>query len=103
MKKISLSEAPKVPHNLEGYIMHSSSTLEVIHLCLQPGQIIAQHPNPFDVVACVVAGEVELNMGKDQTKLSLYDVVEIEKQADRGFTNKGTSEARLLILKKIQG
>ena len=100
MKKISLAEAPKVPHDLEGYIMHSSSSLEVIHLCLHPGQIIARHPNPFDVVACVIEGEVELNMGDNQTKLALYDVVEIKKNADRGFTNKGTSKARLLILKK---
>jgi quercetin dioxygenase-like cupin family protein len=102
MKKISLSEAPNVPHDLEGYIMHSSSTLEIIHLCLHPGQIIAQHPNPFDVVACVIAGEVELNIDENHTQLSLYDVVEIENKANRGFTNKGTSEARLLILKKIQ-
>ena len=100
MKRISLSEAPKVPHDLEGYIMHSSPTLEVIHLCLQPGQIISQHPNPFDIVACVVKGEVELNMGENHTQLSLYDLVEIEKNADRGFTNNRTSEARLLILKK---
>jgi len=100
MKKISLSVAPKVAHDLEGYIMHSSSSLEVIHLCLQPGQIIAQHPNPFDVVACVIEGEVELNMGDTKTQLALFDVVEIENKADRGFTNTGISKARLLILKK---
>ena len=101
MKKISLSEATKVPHDLEGYIIHSSSTLEVIHLCVKPGQVIAQHPNPADAVVSIVSGEVYLNMGDIDTRLVLYDVAEIEKNANRGFTNKGTSDARLIIMKKI--
>jgi len=101
MKKISLSEAPKVSHDLEGYIMHTSSKLEVIHLCLKPGQIIAQHPNPYDVVACVVMGDITLNMGENQTQLDLFDVVEVDKNAARGFTNNGSSDARLLIIKKV--
>ena len=101
MKKISLSEATKVPHDLEGYIIHSSSTLEVIHLCVKPGQVIAQHPNPADAVVSIVSGEVYLNMGDIDTRLVLYDVAEIEKNANRGFTNKGTSDARLIIMKKL--
>jgi len=40
MKIVSLTNAPKVPLNIEGYKVHSSSSLEVIHLCLQPGQDI---------------------------------------------------------------
>ncbi len=101
MKKISLSETTKVPHDLEGYIIHSSSTLEVIHLCVKPGQVIAQHPNHADVVVSIVSGEVYLNMGDIDTRLELYDVAEIEKNANRGFTNKGTSDARLIIMKKL--
>ena len=101
MKKISISEAPKVPHDLDGYIMHSSSTLEVIHLCIKPGQVIAQHPNLADVVVSNISGEVYLNMGEIETRLALYDVAEIEKNANRGFTNKGTSDARLIIMKKL--
>jgi quercetin dioxygenase-like cupin family protein len=101
MIKKSLSEAPKVPHNLDGYIMHSSSTLEVIHLCINPGEVIAQHPNPNDVVVCIISGEVYLNMGDLETRLALFDVAEIEKNANRGFTNKGNTESRLIIMKKL--
>ena len=101
MKIITLTSAPKVPFDIEGYVMYTSAPLEVIHLCLQPGQAIPQHLNPFDVVACLVEGEVTLLIGKKQVKLGLYDVVEIEKVAERGFTNFGTMEARLLILKKF--
>jgi len=101
MKIVSLSNAPRVPINLEGYKMHSSSSLDVIHLCLQPGQDMPQHPNQFDVVACLIKGEVTLNMGENKTRLSLYDTVEIGKDMDRGFSNNGTEEARLIIMKKL--
>lgn len=101
MKIVSLSNAPKMPVNLEGYKMHSSSSLEVIHLCLQPGQHIPQHANHFDVVACLIKGAVTLNMGENKIKLSLYDMVEVEKDMDRGFANNGTEEARLIIMKKL--
>jgi len=101
MKKISLDTAQKVPHDLDGYIMHSSNSLEVIHLCLKPGEVIAQHPNPSDVVACVIEGSVILNMGDSQTLLLIYDVAEIEKNELRGFNNTGSTVARLIILKKL--
>ena len=101
MNTISLSEAPRVPFELEGYIMHSSSSLEVIHLCLQPGQKIEQHSNPFDVVVCVIEGEATLHIDNIQTRLALYDVAEVEKSVERGFTNNFASETRLLILKKL--
>lgn len=101
MIKTSISEAPKVPANLDGYIMHKSDALEVIHLCLKPGQVIPEHPNQYDVVACLVSGEVTLHSGDNQTELTLFDVVEIEKDVYRGFTNSGAMEARLLIIKKL--
>ena len=101
MKIVSLSNAPRVSVNLEGYKMHSSASLEVIHLCLQPGQDILQHANPFDVVISVIKGKVTMNMGENKIQLALYDTTEIKKGMDRGFTNFGTEEARLIIIKKL--
>jgi quercetin dioxygenase-like cupin family protein len=101
MKIVSLSNAPKVPLNIEGYKVHTSSTLEVIHLCLQPDQDIPQHSNHFDVVISLIKGEVNLNMGENKIQLALYETVEIEKDMDRGFVNYGTGEARLIIMKKL--
>lgn len=101
MKLVSLSSAPKVPFSVDGYKIHSSSSLEVIHLCLQPGQEIPQHSNPFDVVACLVKGEVIMNTGEEKTRLELYDTIEVEKNTGRGFANLGTQEARLIIIKKF--
>ena len=101
MNITTFAGAPKVQFNLEGYVMHASPSLEVIHLCLQPGESIPLHPNPFDVVACALAGEVILYTGNEQHKLGLYDVAEIAKDTNRGFTNISSNEARLLILKKL--
>ena len=101
MRVVSFSNAPIVPLNFEGYKVHTSSTLEVIHLCLQPGPDIPQHANHFDVVVSLIKGEVTLNMGENKFPLALYDTVEIEMGLDRGFTNYGTEEARLIIMKKL--
>ncbi len=101
MKLNTLTNAAKVPFDVEGYLMHTSASLEVIHLCLQPGQAIPPHSNPIDIVACLVEGEATLHTDKIQVKLELYAVVEIEKDVERGFTNNGKSEARLLIMKKL--
>jgi len=101
MKINTLTNAAKVPFDVEGYLMHTSASLEVIHLCLQPGQAIPPHSNPIDIVACLVEGEATLQTDKIQVKLELYAVVEIEKDVERGFTNNGKSEARLLIMKKF--
>ena len=101
MEIVSLSTAPKVPFTFAGYIMHSSSSLEVIHLCLQPGQDIPLHANKFDVVVSLIKGEVTLYVGENKTMLELYDTVEIGKKLDRGFANYGTKEARLIIMKKL--
>lgn len=101
MKTISIVNASKIPIEPEGYLMHISSSLEVIHLCLQSGQTVPQHPNNSDIIACLIEGEVILDSGENHTKLSLYDVTEIEKYLPRGFTNSGAGIARLLILKRL--
>lgn len=101
MKIVSLSDAPKVPLNIEGYKIHSSASLEVIHLCLQPGQQIPQHANPFDVIVSLIKGEVTLNVDENKIQLAVYDTTEINKGMDRGFINSGTEEARLIIIKKL--
>ena len=101
MNKVTLSEAIRAPFNLEAYIMHTSPAVEVVHLLLQPDQVITQHSNSFDVVACLIFGDASMQMGEKNIPLSLYDVVEIEKNIERGFSNIGKSEARFLIIKKL--
>ncbi len=46
----NLSSAPKVPFDLDGKIMLSRKNLEVIHLSLQPGEVLTGHVNDFDEI-----------------------------------------------------
>ncbi|HNW55197.1 MAG TPA: hypothetical protein PKN21_13055, partial [Bacteroidales bacterium] len=59
------------------------------------------HSNPFDVVVCLIKGEVMLSVGESDIAMALYDVAEVEAFAERGFTNSSPSEARLIIIKKL--
>ena len=101
MKIVSLADAAKAPFNLDARITYTSPELEVVHLCLAPGQAIPQHSNPFDVVACLIQGNITLNMGETKFELSLFDTVHISKNEQRGFSNEGNSESRLIIIKKF--
>lgn len=101
MTLVSLSNAPKVLLSIEGYKIYTSASLEVIHLCLQQNQEIPLHSNPFDVVVSLIKGEVTLDTREKMTNLTLYDTVELKKGTERGFTNYGTEEARLIIIKKL--
>ena len=101
MKIVTLDDAPKVPFNIEGYIMHTSPSMEVIHLCLHPGQEISQHTNPFNVVVSLIKGDAMLVTGEKSIRLTLYDTVDIEKNINRGFENCGKEEARLLLIKRF--
>lgn len=99
MKITSIAEARHVPFDLEGYIMYASEELEIIHLCLQSGQEIALHLNPFRVIITLIKGEVTLMLEEKPIPLTLYDVVEVEATIKRGFVNAGASEARIIITK----
>lgn len=101
MKINRLDSTPAISPTLDAHIMHTSPTLEVVHLHLEPGQAIAQHVNTFDVVMCLIEGSVTIESGSESHDLVIHDVVEIEGGTQRGVINTSDSDARLLVLKKF--
>lgn len=101
MKLISLQTAPKVPFDLDGYIVHTSPQLEVVHLLLHAGQQVAIHTNPFDVVICIIQGEATLYVESGEVTPELYATVEIKAGQERAIANKSANDCRLLVLKKL--
>jgi quercetin dioxygenase-like cupin family protein len=101
MKITTVSEAPRVPFDLEGYIMHTSHSAEIVHLLLKPGESVALHTNPFEVVACTLNDDVTLLYEQQQLVAGKYSTIEIEAGAMRGFINHNKHVIRLLIIKKF--
>jgi quercetin dioxygenase-like cupin family protein len=94
-----LQTAPKVPFDLDGRIMYSSSKAQLVHLTLQQGESIGLHSNPFDVVFYILEGEGELKTEKDLYKLSANQSIHIEADLQRGIMNNGPGKLCVLVLK----
>lgn len=97
----NLQNATRLPLDIQAYSMFNQNELEIIHLCLVPGQEIPLHSNPFDVIACAISGEVILLTENEQSNLQLYSTAYIPKNILRGMKNIGNQEARLLMVKQI--
>lgn len=101
LKITTIESAPKVPFQLDGKIMFSKPDLEIIHLTLKPGEIIAKHINDFDVIMYFIQGEGLIETKSSSTAF-LVMMAEIKSGEERGLTNKGLTDVKLLILKLLQ-
>lgn len=102
IKTVTTETAPRVPFSLDGRIMLSRPSCELIHLSLSPEQNIPRHVNDFDVAIFVLSGEVLLLTTPENLKLQQGMLAEIEGGIERGITNIGKVNAKLLILKMFR-
>lgn len=95
----TLTTAEKVPFNLDGRKMFTGEKVELIHLCLNPGEVLEKHNNPFDVVFYILEG-VGIVETDDQSASVEPDMsIEIKSGVNRGLRNNGNSHLRLLVIK----
>jgi len=100
INKVSLKDIPRLNNELEAHKMLSTPGLDIVHLCLKPGEQIPLHVNPLQVIFCIVKGKGVLHLEGSATKLSLYDVAEVPAGVMRGLKNPYAQELRVLVLKK---
>jgi quercetin dioxygenase-like cupin family protein len=101
MKINTLSSIQALSPQHDARVMHTSPTLEVVHLHLLPGETVAQHVNNIDIVMCLVQGSVTIVSGNDRHILDKFDVIEIPSGVERGLANSEEEDARILVLKKL--
>lgn len=99
MKLTTLETAEKVPFNLDGRKMLTNEKVELVHLTLKPGEEIAQHANPFDVIFFIIEGEGEVLFENEMFKALPNTSIFIEKDKQRGMRNSGNAIFRVLVCK----
>jgi mannose-6-phosphate isomerase-like protein (cupin superfamily) len=99
MKTKTLTTADKVPFDLDGRKMYTGQKVELIHLCLKPGEVLDKHSNPFDVVFYILEGNGIVETDDQSTLVEPDMCIEIELGANRGLKNTGNIDLRLLVLK----
>ncbi len=101
MKIQNLNNSPKVPFDLDGYILHSEKQLELVHLVLKPGENLSEHKNPFDVIFYVVQGSGILTVENDSYALNANDTNKITSDKNRSWKNTGNQDLKILVIKLL--
>lgn len=94
-------DAQDVPFDIDGKIMHSDRSMEIIHLTLASGEKLDLHDNPNDVVFYMLEGSAFLIFGDEETEIRADSCFRLEKRILRGWINRGTTKARLLVIKQL--
>lgn len=95
----TLQTAPKVPFDLDGRIMFTDKRVELVHLSLNPGQEIAPHANPFDVVFFTLEGKGEVLYEDERMEAEPNTSIFIPKDKQRGLVNTSKELLRVLVIK----
>ncbi len=101
MKIQNLSNSPKVPFDLDGYILHSEKQIELVHLLLKPGENLAEHKNPFDVLFFVIEGSGVLSIEGEKYNIKATDLTKVTSEKMRGCKNNTNEELRILVIKLL--
>ncbi len=99
MRIVELATAEKVPFNLDGRKMLVDSRVEIIHLTLQPGEILEKHTNTFDVAIYVLEGSGVLETDDQSIAVKPDVCITISAGVSRGIRNTTTEKIRLLVVK----
>lgn len=99
MKIVDLQTAEKVPFNLDGRKMYTDSRVGIIHLTLQPDEVLVQHTNPFDVAIYIVEGEGMVDTDEASIAVKPNMCIQVEANANRGVRNTSKGMLRFLVIK----
>ena len=97
----NLNNSPKVPFNLEAFILHTEQRIEIIHITIKSGESLDKHKNPFDVIFFVISGTGILSIDNEDFKLSQNDTIKITSEKNRGWLNNSDSDLQLLVVKLL--
>ncbi|MFP4025147.1 MAG: cupin domain-containing protein [Thiohalospira sp.] len=101
MKILNLKNSPKVSIDLEAYILHSEEPVELVHLTLKPGEKLAEHKNPFDVIFFVIEGSGILTIHGEPINLKATSTLKVTSDILRGWENNSDKDLKLLVIKLL--
>ncbi len=100
-KMTNLKNAPPVPFDIDGKVMYNDPSTEIIHLTLAPGEKLDLHDNPNDVIFYMLEGSAFLILGDKETEITADTCFRLKKRVLRGWINRDTTQARLLVIKQL--
>jgi len=102
MKVTDLQDAERVPIQLDARKMCVRPDVELIHLHFGPGEALAKHANPFDVIFYVLEGSGELEIEEEKRQIGINSSIEVPANLMRGWKNNGEGNLRILVIKVLK-
>lgn len=99
IKKTIPEQAPKVPAEIDGRIMHTDKHVEAILLLLQAGEEIPLHKNPFDVLFACIEGKATLETLGAELEISPGETIFVTAEEERAWKNTGNGVTRIMVFK----
>jgi quercetin dioxygenase-like cupin family protein len=99
IKKNTPEQAEKVKAALDGRIMFSNPKAEAILLSLNPGEIIPEHTNPFDVLFIGMEGVATLKSGNQSLELEPKQTLFVTSEETRQMENNTDDSIAVMVVK----
>ena len=91
--------APRVDAPVDGRIMHTDSRMEAVLLTLAPGEAMAEHPNPLDVLFIGISGMGILKQGEERYDMAPGTSIFVSANELRGWENACDKPLRVMVIK----
>ncbi len=99
IKKNTPEQAEKVKAAVDGRIMFSNPKAEAILLSLNPGEIIPEHTNPFDVLFIGMEGVATLKSVNQTLELEPKQTLYVTNEEPRQMENHTDDPIVVMVVK----
>ncbi|WP_462281283.1 cupin domain-containing protein [Salinivirga cyanobacteriivorans] len=87
------------PHGLDVREVYHHSNAQIMHINLNPGEVVKPHKTPVDVFFVVMEGEIEFNIGDEINSAEKEAIVHSPANIMHALANKTDNKARVLVAK----
>lgn len=87
--------------NASGFLIANGNNCEYVKLVLAPGSKIDVHALPFPVTFYILQGNLKAVLEDAVYETNKGDLLEVEKNIQRGWQNSSNETAELLVIKHL--
>lgn len=103
MITISYSESPSMQnqHGVDVRKMYEDGKIQVLQICLKPGDCIEKHTMPLDAIFYIIEGKGIVSIGNEDNEVIRDTLIASPAQLERGWKNTGDTPLRILVTKML--
>lgn len=101
MQSINYKEAATTqnPHGVDARKIHDNDHVQVVHICLKPGEQLKKHSTAVDVFFYVLEGEGIIEIGDEKLTATRDILVDSPRNIPHCLYNESDADFRVLVVK----